>query len=462
MSLLKTIRRLRDGTLSPTELASRATANHDAHGSGLHAYKTWDADMARRDATTAERLFEAAIDLGPLQGIPVSVKDLFGVTGLPTFAGTARRLPEKWEQQGPLVKRVRRQLGVITGKTHTVEMAFGGLGVNDHWETPRNPWDRAEHRVPGGSSSGAGVSLAEGSALLALGTDTAGSVRIPAAMTGAVGLKTTKGRWSVDGIVPLSPTLDTPGILARSAEDIAVAFAALDPSDVSVNRVLAEARALSVSTLRLGVISTTVWDDCQEDIAETVRTALRELEKAGATLMDVELPETHDTTLLLGTGSVVSAECDEFVESELPEWRNTLGPVLKLRIDDGATLSARTLLERLRQLRDLSRRAAQRFQGVDLLVCPTIPISPPRLSEVQKLADYRKRNMLALRNTCIANYMGLCAVSIPVGLDGFGMPTALQCLAPANAERYLVAAAQTIERILGAPAERLGSPLGSA
>jgi aspartyl-tRNA(Asn)/glutamyl-tRNA(Gln) amidotransferase subunit A len=140
-------------------------------------------------------------------GIPISVKDLFGVPGLPTCAGTNAAFPREWEAAGPVVGAVLSQLGIVTGKTHTVEFAFGGLGTNPHWGTPVNPWSSPdEPRAPGGSSAGAGVSLAQGSALLALGTDTAGSVRIPASFTGQTALKTTHGRWSLEGIVPLSPS----------------------------------------------------------------------------------------------------------------------------------------------------------------------------------------------------------------------------------------------------------------
>jgi aspartyl-tRNA(Asn)/glutamyl-tRNA(Gln) amidotransferase subunit A len=171
--------------------------------------------------------------VGPLQGLPVSIKDLFAAAGYPCLAGSSRRLPaDPWERDGPLVAALRRQLGVIMGKTHMVEFAFGGTGHNSHWGAPYNSWDATAHRSVGGSSSGAGVSLLEGSALLAFGSDTAGSVWIPACMTGTVGLKVTLGRWPTDGVVPLSPTFDTPGLLARSVCDLAYGFAALDPARI--------------------------------------------------------------------------------------------------------------------------------------------------------------------------------------------------------------------------------------
>ena len=152
--------------------------------------------------------------MGLLQGVPISIKDLYAAAGLPCFAGSSRRLPaDPWEKDGPIVATICRQLGPIVGKTHMVEFAFGGTGRNSHHGAPYNPWDAAAHRSVGGSSSGAGVSLLEGSALLAFGSDTAGSVRIPASMTGNAGLKITIGRWSTEGVVPLSFTFDTPAPL---------------------------------------------------------------------------------------------------------------------------------------------------------------------------------------------------------------------------------------------------------
>jgi len=217
---------------------------------------------------------------------------------------------------------------------------------------------------------------------------------------------------------------------------------------------------MAASTLRIGVIEDLVWEGCPDDVEGSVRGALRELSAVGATLVGVKLPEALEAAELLLTGSVVSAECDEFVESELPEWRPLLGPVLKTRIDDGAAISGRELLHRMRHLRRLSSSAARCFQdvGVDFLATPTLPITAPRVRDVADLANYRRDNMLVLRNTCLANYLGLCAITIPVGLDGARLPTALQILAPAHAERHLIAAAMAMERVLGNPAERIGSP----
>src|SRR5215831_11294009 len=251
--------RLRDGRLTARALAEEAIANHEGFGKGLMAYSQWAPDLARRCADAADAAFAVGAHAGPLQGIPTSVKDLFAAAGFPTFAGTPRRLPQKFEAEGPVVANLRRQLATLMGKTHMVEFAFGGTGHNAHYGAPRNPWDAAAHRSPGGSSSGAGVSLCEGSALLALGSDTAASVRLPAAMTGNAGLKFTKGRWSTAGIVPLSFSFDTPGILARSMADAGFSFAALDPGLGDGLAFLRRAPA-GVEGLRIGIADSWFWD----------------------------------------------------------------------------------------------------------------------------------------------------------------------------------------------------------
>src|SRR5215467_8950729 len=245
---------LREKRVTARELVEAAIARHERFGERLHAYSPWPPEQARLVAHAADAAFAAGVIIGSLQGVPVSIKDLFAASGYPCFAGSSRRLPaDPWERDGPLVAALCRQLGVIMGKTHMVEFAFSGTGPNSHWGAPYNPWDAAAHRSVGGSSSGAGVSLLEGSALLACGSDTAGSVRIPASMTGTVGLKVTLGRWSTEGVVPLSSTFDTPGLLARSVSDVTYGFAALDAAGIEPVGFLAREGTRDISGVRIGV-----------------------------------------------------------------------------------------------------------------------------------------------------------------------------------------------------------------
>src|SRR5437660_7708577 len=280
--LIDIARGLRNRRASARELVEAAIARHERFGERLHAYSFWAPEQARTVADAADATFAAGVSAGPLQGLPVSIKDLFAAAGYPCFAGSSRRLPaDPWEQDGPLVATLRRQLGVIIGKTHMVEFAFGGTGQNSHHGAPYNPWDAAAHRSVGGSSSGAGVSLLEGSALLAFGSDTAGSVRIPASMTGNAGLKITLGRWSTEGVVPLSFTFDTPGLLARSVSDLAYGFAALDPAAIDPFSFVAPAVARDLTGVRIGVGDPFLWRDCDPGIAEAVKQAVDALALAG-------------------------------------------------------------------------------------------------------------------------------------------------------------------------------------
>lgn len=434
-SLRAISRQLTDGSLSGVSLREATQARHEP---ALNAYKCWAPEFARRQAKAADAAFSAGIRTGPLQGIPTSLKDLYGVAGLPVFAGSPRELPAAWRREGPVVQRLRRQLAVITGKTHTVEFAFGGLGMGGHWPVPWNLRDRKVHRAPGGSSSGAGVSLAEGTALLAFGTDTGGSVRIPASFTGAVGLKTTWGRWSTEGIVPLSPSLDTAGILTRSADDAAFAFEALDGESVP--------QLISLAGLRIGIAEGFFFDAASPGIAERIGDASRALEAAGATLEAVSLPGCAELFALYHQGGIVAPELCRFLTCDLPEWLPTLDPRVRARMDAGSALPAWEYLERKARYAALGEGAIDALGSVDVLLAPTTPITPPPIAELADDTAYGRLNMLALRNTCVVSFLGLCALTLPVGFDAAGMPVGLQLIGAPRSEARLLALARAFER----------------
>ena len=354
--------------------------------------------------------------------------------------------------------RLRRQLGVIMGKTQMVEFAFGGTGLNTHKGAPYNPWDAGAHRSPGGSSSGAGVSLLEGSALLALGSDTAGSVRIPACMTGNVGLKVTLGRWSAEGLVPLSRTFDTPGLLARSVSDAAYGFAALDPALGDAERFIAKSRTATLGGIRIAVDDPFFWSDCDPGIVEAAREAVDALGRNGAVLRDMTLPEAAGAYAVFLEGGVSAVELRSFLDQELPDWLAQLDPIMASAVHGAEALSAREYLARLSRLRALARDAAPRFDEIDVIASPTLCITPPLLSQIGDAESHLAANRRIVRNTVAVNYLGLCAITLPVGLDRARMPVGLQFVAPAWAEERLLAIALAAERVLGSAAERLGTP----
>lgn len=439
---------LRTGGVRAVDLVEQAARNRDE---SLGAYKLWMPDRAAEAAAMADAAFARGIDFGPLQGLPVSVKDLYGLTRTPTHAGAPRPLPAAWEREGPVLHAVRNGMACIVGKTHTVEFAFGGIGSNPHWGTPRNPWSRDAHRVPGGSSAGAGVSLWEGTAVVALGSDTAGSVRVPASFTGTVGLKTTYGRWSLDGLTPLCPSLDTAGILTRSVADAALAFSVLDP------RCDAAPGPADLSGVRLGVVEE-LYEGCAPDVADAVGGAIRELEFQGASVFPFSLPGLAAAREVFAAGGLAAPEFAAFLRRELPEFRATLDPNVRGRLAAVESMSAFEYLDRRGRLARAAAEANAALDGVDGVLSPTTTLTAPRLDEVSDAEGYRERNMAVLRNTSPGNLLELCALSLPAALDGDGMPVGLQVMAARGADERLLSVGLAVENTLGTARQRLGAP----
>ena len=452
-SLAQIARNLRDHKVSTSELVAQAIDGFESFESIVHAYKYWAGPQAVRQAEAVDVFLKDGHDHGPLMGMPVSVKDLYGVPNMPVFAGTDTAFSESWQTPGPLVQSVFAQLGIVMGKTHTVEFAFGGIGTNPHWDTPVNPWSaKGAPRAPGGSSSGAGVSLAQGSALVALGTDTAGSVRIPAAFAGQCALKTTHGRWSAQGIVPLSPSLDTPGLLCRTVEDLAYAFAALDGEERGA--IIQQ----NLSSLRVGVVQNVVWDEIDPAIAANTETALSTLERKGAVVSKVTLPGVDEVLEIFRQGGLAAPELRCFMDANFPERIARLDPMVRARVEGADQITATEYLRRRDVLAKCGQAALSAFDQFDVLVSPTVPISAPLLCEVADGAAYRTANMLTLRNTAIVNLFGWCALTLPSGVDGNGVPSGLQLIAPPMRERRLLAIALGVESAVGRAPELLGQP----
>lgn len=448
--------RLRDGRLSARTVVDAAVDAHQRRGGHDNAYITWNGDGAVANATAVDSVLANGGDAGPLMGCAVSIKDNYGVPGFPIYAGASERLPEKWQKAGPVVETLLSQLPSLMGKTHTVELAFGGLGTNAHWGAPRNPWDELRQRAPGGSSSGAGVSLVGGTASLALGSDTAGSIRIPAAMTGVAGLKLTAGRWPIDQIVPLSPTLDTPGLMAFRVDDLAFAFEAMDPKGRKAGR--GNAFDLDLADLTFGVPECYFWESCSPGIAETVETAIRSLESAGARIVTLDLPGAEEVFELFQRGGVAAAELASFLHTEDTGLIDRLDRNVALRVEEAENIPAWEYVHRRQMIERLSEEARPYVDKVDAILTPTVAITPPALSDLEAEGEYKKSNMLALRNTVVANFLGLSALTMPVGRDRAGMPVGLQVIGGANEESFLLEVGRAIERKLGTGLDILGAP----
>ena len=451
------VKALREGGVRAVDLFDEAEERHRRYGDALNAYKLWLGPAARAQAQAADAAFKVGADLGPAQGLPISIKDVFGVRGTPTFCGTPRPLPSKYEAEGPIVAGLRRQLAVFPGKSHTVPFAFGVIGVNKHWGSPRNPWDASAHRMTGGSSSGAGVSLWEGSCLWALGSDAGGSVRAPAALTGCVGLRTSIGRWPVGGAPALSPTFDTPGILARSVEDLIVGFAAIDPSVESLPMLL-QATARSLDGLRIGVPDDHFYDECGPGVVDAVRRALGNLEAKGATLVSLAFPEAAEAAQWMANGGVGVPEGYAFVRSEFPEWIETLDPTVWSRLSTYGAIDVQEYLQRLREIEPARVRAHARLEGLDVIATPTTRLTAPTAREVESLEDYRQRNMAIGRNLMLMNLWDFPSITLPVGKDPNGLPVGLQLSSRRGTDDKLLGIARAVETVLGTPRQILGTP----
>jgi aspartyl-tRNA(Asn)/glutamyl-tRNA(Gln) amidotransferase subunit A len=267
-----------------------------------------------------------------------------------------------------------------------------------------------------------------------------------------VGLKTTKGRWSTAGVVPLSTTLDTVGVMTRTVEDLRLVF---DVIDGPAQHVVGPAELCSLHFARCDRL---LFDDCSAGVVEAVDDALGELTGAGVRIDSLDLPELEPTWELFRQGGPVSFEAYHFLSTELPDWLDSLDPNVRARIGEVAQRPAHEYLARLRAVEQRSASVAERLRAVDVLVSPTVANTPPRLADIATAQRYGPQNLLSLRNTSMASYLGLCAITLPVGLDAAGMPVGLQLMARPNTERRLLALAHACEKRLGTARQQLGTP----
>lgn len=434
--------KLRRGALT-SERATRAYLSRISALDGrLGAYQHVAADQALATARAMDALLAAGTDLGPLMGVPVAVKDLIAVDGMPTTAGSMVNLDDLIGGEGPVVKALRRAGCVILGKTKTVEFALGITGASAPRGTPWNPWDGETARLPGGSSSGSGVAAAAGLCAFAIGSDTGGSVRVPAALNGVFGLKTSFGTLSNKGAFALARHLDTIGLLTRSAADAAIVFA-----EITGRKRVSPAR---LDRIRLGKPENYFFESLKPEIEERVEAAIRELQGSGARVDGVKIPEAPERERYF---PVVLPVC---LIAELGRERTErnmaqMDPVIARRIASGLHVGAADYLA-LEWRRERSRKTAlARFAGFDGWISPTTADLPAPIAD---LADEQKAFDLALgmtRNTQPGNYLDLTAASIPLPMKGYTLPAGLQVMCPSGMEERLLAIALAIENLLGRP-----------
>jgi aspartyl-tRNA(Asn)/glutamyl-tRNA(Gln) amidotransferase subunit A len=410
----------------------------DPKGEGARACLTVYGAAARAAADASDARAAAGRSLGPLDGVIVSIKDLFDVAGEPTRAGS-KILAEEAAPAGAdavIVRRLRNAGAVIVAKTNMTEFAFSGIGANPHFGTPGNPRDRA--RVPGGSSAGAPVAVADGMCEIAIGTDTGGSVRVPAALCGIVGFKPSRQRVPTQGAFPLSKTLDSIGPLARSVADCAKAdailageqFAALEP--------------IALDGLRVGLPDGLLLERLDDIVAPAFKAAIARLDGSGARISHEPLPLLDDWVAVNEKGGVIPPEACAVHRDRLRRRGADVDPNVRVRIERGCAVSEADFAETLRERRRLVAAMEARLAGLDVLVMPTSTIVAPTIAEVDDPKVFAARNAAVLRNTNMVNFFDLCAISLPVPAT---LPVGLMLVARNGQDRRLLPIAEAVMQL---------------
>jgi aspartyl-tRNA(Asn)/glutamyl-tRNA(Gln) amidotransferase subunit A len=395
-------------------------------------------EQAVADAAMADNA-RAAGDSRPLLGVPITIKDNFDLAGMPTTAGSRMlRDAAPAVRDAEAVRRLKAAGCVVVGRTNMTEFAFSGLGLNPHFGTPINPRFADEPHIVGGSSSGAALSVACGIVPAALGTDTGGSIRIPAALCGLTGYKPTASAVSRDGILPLSTTLDTVGIIAHTVSDCARLFDVLRTDEAEVRR---------ARYTRLGVIDNLVWDDVDSSVRDATDQAIERLKDAGFAVTRVRLAALNDIADVMSGGTIPAAEAWAWHRAYLADGRHhEYDPRVVARIAAGEAIDE-TSFDRLITWRKSFVAAFAKASGVfDSLLWPTVPIAAPRIADiVDDDAAYWRANALMLRNSTIANLADACAISIPCGATP---PVGLTLAATGGQDDHLLATAAAVEATL--------------
>ncbi|HEY4470917.1 MAG TPA: amidase [Stellaceae bacterium] len=428
---------LANGRRSSRELIEAALAKiADPGGEGARTFVKVYGDSARAAADAQDRLRKAGYVASPLAGLPVSLKDLFDVSGELTLAGSKALddLPPA-TCEAPVVSRLRAAGAVLIGRTNMTEFAFSGVGINPHYGTPGNPYDR--RLIPGGSSSGAAVSVSDGGALVGIGTDTGGSVRIPAALCGIVGFKPTQKRIPRDGVIPLSTTLDSIGPLANSVACCAVADA------IMAGEAPVVPPAISVEALRLGVPQTYVLDGLEAEVATAFANACTTLSRAGARIFDLPLSELAELAAINATGGFAPIEAYAWHKPLLERRRSDYDPRVRTRIERASGMTAVEYIGLRAARADLMTRVTTRTSGFDALLMPTVAITAPPIAAFERDEDYRRLNALLLRNTSVINFLDCCAITVPVPTAG--PPVGLMIVGEHGADHHLLGIARGIE-----------------
>jgi aspartyl-tRNA(Asn)/glutamyl-tRNA(Gln) amidotransferase subunit A len=431
---------LEGGRTSARKLVDSCLARiADASGEGARAFIHVDAEAAIEAAEAMDRLREVKAAPSRFAGIPVSIKDLFDIRGQVTRAGS-RALEDSApaDADATVVARLRRAGFIVIGRTNMTEFAYSGIGINPHYGTPRGTWRRDVGHVPGGSSSGAAVSVADRMAHGALGTDTGGSCRIPAAYNGIVGFKPTQRRVPLEGGVPLSFTLDSFGPLARTARCCAVLDAVL------ADEPIVALQPRPIRGMRLAVPTTLALDELDDEVAQRFERALENLSRQGALIERIAVPEFLDVGVMNTKGGFAAAESYAWHRYLIASHGDVYDPRVSMRILRGESISAADYIDLMGARRSLITRAAARLAPYDALVMPTTANTPPVIADLADDKAFAAANLRSLRNCTLINMIDGCAISLPCHRDG-EVPVGLMLASSGGADRRILELAAGME-----------------
>jgi aspartyl-tRNA(Asn)/glutamyl-tRNA(Gln) amidotransferase subunit A len=432
----------RAGRLRSRDVTQAILARIDALQPCLAAYSYIDQEGALTRAIAVDAMQAAGIDLGPLMGLPIALKDLYSVRGMPTNAGSRVDVSDLVPPQGPFVTRLERAGCVILGKTVTTEFAMGGINLTHRM--PRNPCDPETARMTGGSSHGSAVAMAAGMAAITFGSDTGGSVRWPAALCGVVGYKTSPGYWPVEGVFPLSKSMDSLGVFTSSAADAAFVEAAVrgrdSPSPQPIDRLV------------LGVPTEHYFDNVDSDVRACFDDALARLRSRGAQLVPVSVPESREHDPLFA--HMLPAEWLAFFGRErFAANKKHMDPVVQARAGVGLDVTADQYLRLERRRVELVALMRERMRGIDAWITPTVVVVPGPLSDCDTVEKAGAWNKLNTQNTRPGNMFAQCGISLPIHHLCGTLPVGLQLCSAPGEDAHLLEVAKAVEEIVGrAPA----------
>jgi len=439
-------RSLEQGSTSASALLEEAQARaSDPDGEGQRVFIEQYRDQARAQAQAADTLRAAGLRRSPVDGLPISIKDLFDYRGSITRGGSKvlNGAPAA-TSNAVVVQRLLNAGAVIVGRTNMTEFAYSGLGLNPHYGTPRNPWDRATGRIPGGSSSGAAVSVSDGMAVAGIGSDTGGSVRIPSALCGLTGFKPTARRVSMQGVQPLSPSLDSIGPLAASVACCAVLDAILAGETINVPQPMA------VRGLRLAIPTTVALDGMDKTVSATFERTVQRLRAAGAQVTEIDVPAFAKLASINAAGGFTASEAWAFHRALLARRGEEYDPRVGSRIKRGDAMSAADYVDLMAARRAWIAEVDALFAPFDAIIMPTVPVVAPVIKELVASDDaYFAANGAILRNPTLINFLDGCALSVPCHVPGEA-PVGLMIAAGAGADRRVLGIGQGIEALLRA------------